>query len=169
MHDELRPIPGFEGAYSVTIDGRIWSHTRNRRRGQWMTPAVNSRGYLSTVFHLGAKPYPMLVHQAVALAWVPNLAPDVRREINHIDGIKTHCHASNLEWCTRSENVLHAYRTGLNPPRASKRRTLSSEQAALIRSMVASGDKPVSVAKHFGVSRQLIHSIVHHRSYRLQT
>lgn len=28
--DELRPIPGFEHAYSITRDGRVWSHIKKR-------------------------------------------------------------------------------------------------------------------------------------------
>ncbi|MEW6726901.1 MAG: HNH endonuclease [Bacillota bacterium] len=49
----------------------------------------------------------------VALAFVTNDDPIVRTEINHKDGNKSNNHYSNLEWVTRSENNLHAFKLGL--------------------------------------------------------
>jgi hypothetical protein len=41
--DEIRAIPGYEGRYSVTRDGRVWSHPKgeigrhgHRHDGQWL-------------------------------------------------------------------------------------------------------------------------------------
>ena len=37
--------------------------------------------------------------------------------MNHIDGNKINNHIENLEWCTHSQNNIHAYKNGLSRPR----------------------------------------------------
>jgi hypothetical protein len=48
----------------------------------------------------------------VALTYIPN--PENYSIVNHIDGNPSNNHVKNLEWCTRSHNVQHAYDIGLN-------------------------------------------------------
>jgi len=52
----------------------------------------------------------LYVHRLVAITYVEN--SNNLPIVNHIDGDKNNNHFSNLEWCTQSHNLSHAYRIG---------------------------------------------------------
>ena len=51
-------------------------------------------------------------HRLVAEYFIDN--PNDYPIVNHIDGDKANNHIENLEWCTYSQNNIHAYKNGLN-------------------------------------------------------
>ncbi len=154
---EARPVPGYEGLYSVTKDGRVWSHpkrfARTRHAGRWLRPGLNDMGYFIVVLAKDGKHRTHRVHRLVAQAWIPN--PSDRPHINHRNGIKTDNRDVNLEWCTRSENNLHAHTTGLNKTR----RILGAEQLQSVRAAIASGMQGKAVAARFGIKQSMVSAI----------
>jgi len=112
----MKPIRNHEGRYSVTKDGRVWSHpktfgTHQFSEGGWLTISDNGRGYKRVGLSKNNKIKSMYVHRLVAEAFIGEIPH--KMEVNHIDGVKANNHVSNLEIVTSSENNLHAFRTGL--------------------------------------------------------
>lgn len=56
------------------------------------------------------------VHRLVMMAFNPTKNMN-ELEVNHIDGNKKNNKLENLEWCTTSENQIHAFKIGLKEAR----------------------------------------------------
>lgn len=110
------PIDGYDGQYLVSNKGQVFTMHKKRLMNQ----TENEKGYLSVEFLKDGKRKRFKVHRLVAQAFIDN--PNLYKEINHIDGNKKNNEAENLEWCSRSENLKHAYRLGLRIPKRGKRR-----------------------------------------------
>lgn len=122
MIEQWREVRGFEGFYAVSNMGRVKSiHRTICRDGgkprtlpdRFMTGAVKSNGYVHVSLRKpGQKQIKRHIHRLVAEAFLKR-AP--HQEVNHIDGNKLNNSVSNLEWCTRAENMAHAWNSGLTP------------------------------------------------------
>lgn len=95
--------------YIIFNDGRVFSKYKNK----FLKAIKRKDGYFQVQLKCeeNGERKNVLLHRLVALAFVPN--PRNVGYVNHIDGNKGNCHYSNLEWCTISENLKHAYKTGL--------------------------------------------------------
>ena len=97
-----RRVDDYPG-YEVSSMGRV----RNIRTGYILKTYDDGRGYLRVKLHRGN----CRVHILVAKAFVPN--PDNKPIVNHKRGKRDDPRASQLEWVTQSENVQHAWDSGL--------------------------------------------------------
>lgn len=135
----MKDIPGFEGRYAVTEDGRVWSYpkiTGRQLHGMWLNPATSPRGYkVLDMFASGAKHGTQYrVHRLVALTYLKK--GKEHNQVNHKNGIKGDNRVENLEWCDSKHNVRHAHAMGLSKPKAQK---LNKEETAMLRADYASG------------------------------
>lgn len=73
--------------------------------------AIASHGYKVVVLANKGHLKQFLVHRLVAETFLDN--PNNYEEINHKDGNKLNNDISNLEFCTYSENLKHAYKNDL--------------------------------------------------------
>lgn len=91
--------------YEVSQFGRI----RNTRMGIPRVPPINRHHgyrYITVWNPTSKKGITHYLHRLVAKAFL--VRPEGKTEVNHIDGDKTNCDATNLEWVTHKQNIAHA-------------------------------------------------------------
>ena len=95
--------------YLISNYGQIFSVEKKMK----LIPQIAKRGgYLVIKISYSGKKKCVKIHRLVAESFLENNLN--KPQVNHIDGNKINNHVSNLEWCTSSENLKHAYATGLN-------------------------------------------------------
>ena len=101
-----KPIKDWEW-YLVDEYGNV----KNTRTNKLIIGDKNNMGYRRVCLYNGNNHQRFFRHRLVAEYFIPN--PDNFPEVNHIDGNKDNCYYKNLEWCNRSDNELHAWKTEL--------------------------------------------------------
>lgn len=155
----------FSDTVSVSSFGRVKSKARfvqcsNRRvpiSERIYKPAIDKKGYLRVAFLHNGKHTTFKVHRLVAMLFVDNT--ESKPQVNHKDGKKDNNHFQNLEWCNNSENVQHAYDTGLAKPKHSfenHRFSFTKESLVELVELKRNGAKVIDLAKRFNVHRKTI-------------
>jgi len=137
--------------HAISNDGRVWSYLHKRL----LTGRLSRDGYRKVT----VAGRDVFVHRLVAEAFVAGNGDQVR----HIDGVKLHNSASNLEWGTCQENILDKWRHGkmVVGERHHNNRIPESE----IPAIRASKESNAALGLKYGVSRTAIYLIRKGKNY----
>lgn len=98
--------------YEVSNFGRIRAiYIRGIKVNKILKPKKTKKGYLEISLYRGNNHKSFRLHRVVAKLFIHN--PNNLPQVNHKNGNKLDNRVDNLEWCTCSQNVQHAYKTGL--------------------------------------------------------
>lgn len=116
--ETYKPIIGYEN-YLVSNYGNVV------RDGRPISKHMHRQGYIKYRLYKNGVQRSFYAHRLVALAFIAGVPG--KEYVNHIDGMKSNNHVSNLEWCTVSENQRHAYdKIGKNMPKGANHHRASA-------------------------------------------
>ena len=99
----IKPIKEYEGLYSITEDGKVFSHTKNR----FMKTYKSNYEYIRLCKNGVEKHFS--IHRLVALTYIDN--PNNLAVVDHIDNNPFNNHVSNLQWLSQRDNIVKSYST----------------------------------------------------------
>lgn len=157
-------VAGFEKQYEVHPNGAI----RNKKTLRTLKPRLDRGGYYSVTLCGDDGRKESLVHRVVALAFLKKI--EGKECVNHINGDKGNNDLSNIEWCSYSENTIHAYdkkllipydRTGSKHPRVKVTTSLTKE----VINFLSMGHTHGEASKIFKISTGTVSNILNKKTH----
>lgn len=147
-------IPGYS-KYFANKEGEILGV-----RGQVLKEYVNKYGYcvVPAVNNSGLRKNP-LVHRLVAKCFIYNKHPNVKTQIDHLDGVKHNNNYTNLEWVSNQENQIRAIKNKLNNPNYGEEHHMSLLTNKQVIDIYMSYDTHANLSKKYNVSQSNIYDI----------
>lgn len=141
--------------YGATYSGKVYRIDREKQ----LTFTYNKRAkYYYIRVSQDNVPRTLRAHIFVAKCWHEN--PKDYRVVNHKDGDKLNCKASNLEWGTDSMNQQHALDMGLKQKGEDLYNSkLTNDQVHQVCELLTEGYRTVDLAKMFDVGNDNIRKI----------
>ena len=99
-------IENYENKYQISNFGNVKSlNYRGTKKEKLLKLVPNKIGYINVQLSKNGIVKPFYVHRLVAIAFLNNVKG--KNEVNHINMIKHDNRVENLEWCSKSENIIH--------------------------------------------------------------
>ena len=120
MEEVWADVRGYEGYYKISnygivksLDRKIYNPVKDiyfTKKGQTIAIQHNKRNNIYMVMlNKEGKRKAYSLHRLVAEHFVENDDRVNKTTVNHIDGDRNNNKSSNLEWCSYSANLQHAY------------------------------------------------------------
>lgn len=171
-----KDIKGFEGLYQVSTYGRIKSFKSpngkpiGKSYEKILNPGKNANGNKYTGFLLrnDIEKIPAYLHRLVAETFIPN--PLNKPDVNHKDCNKRNNSVDNLEWVTKSENMIHAYKNNLvtitdKTGNKNGKSKLTDSDVIGIKKLLSNNVRCSDIAKLYNVAHSTIQNIKHKRNW----
>ncbi len=155
--------------YQISNLGRVRSLPKKYRKTLTIIkPMINNKGYYRVTLWKNAKYKRFSIHRLVAIHFIPN--PKKLPEVNHKNNNPSNNKKFNLEWCTHSQNMLHAFKTkskimmkGEDCPWSK----LTEEQVKDIRNRWKIGAYNMrEIAEYFKLNKTTVWEIIHRKIWR---
>jgi len=170
MNEIWKDIPRWEGIYQVSNLGQVKriaggpGATSGRIRKPFK---VNGDYLMVKLGSINRQIEHRVVHRLVVFHFY-DLCPE-GKETNHKNGIRTDNRLENLEWVTRSENLIHAFsELGRKPTRGIQfpQSKLTPVDVLRIRYLSTNGKSYSELAKLFQISKAAIAQVITRRSWK---
>jgi len=151
--------------YAATPDGKIYSF----KSDQFLKPIMTPNGYYKVSLCKHGSTKQISIHRIVASLFCKR--EDGATQVNHINGIKSDNRYQNLEWCTASHNMKHAYSMGLAKGiskwgESNSCSKLTEVEVEQIITAFMQGKSQKQVAKLVGVNLNTVRQITSGRTWR---
>ncbi|AEI71050.1 endonuclease [EBPR siphovirus 2] len=177
MEEQWRPIAGYEGVYSVSDHGRVFSHKRivvASNRSYW----IQDRVLKNTVYKnsIGIQYYNVVgladgvksrMHKVAGLVATAFLGPRPEGCVcRHLDGNGLNDKLSNLKWGTHLENSEDSYAHGtfVHGDASVKRKIDSATAYAIYKFRGRATEREAS--EMFGVTPHIVYGIWRYGKWR---
>ena len=150
-------IKGYVGRYAVSDAGDVLSMDyANTGLPGLLSPEAGR--YLRVELYDAEGSRWHSVHRLVAAAFI---GPANGLQVNHKDGDRHNNAVSNLEYCTGSENMRHAFAIGLQDNRGERhsQSKLTEADVLRIRELIRLGLMQTEIARGYGVNQSVISKI----------
>lgn len=156
-------IDGLNKEYLIYDDGRLYDIKMDR----FKKPIENKNGYIKYSFYINGKDKKFFIHRLVLSTFNPIEDMD-NLQVNHIDGNKKNNCLYNLEWCTQSQNQIHAFSHGLISRIGTKnsQSKITDKDVYEIIVMLKNNVPYSKIAYQFGISKSTVSAIKSKRLWK---
>ena len=163
-----KPVPNTDGMYEVSDMGNVKSNCRKvgGKKGGLLGKYLDRQGYFKCCLGVNGNTKQILIHRLVLNKFQPTT--NTKLDVNHKNGIKKDNRLENLEWATRSENIRHAFNTGLMKRRCGETNPFSLFKQADIDNiwdLHYQGYRNAAIARTMNTSKTVVGYIINGKTY----